>query len=156
MHIASAKTTNRPSAFPILIGLLILIAFGTVAYGLASRRPVHSRPVKITQEELEQKYGLRMDLVAVTAAGGFVDVRIRMVNGEKAKTLLTDRKNFPALAVGKRVILQAPEDVKSQEIRFENDGTMFIMYPNSGGAVKRGTPVSILFGDIAVNPIDTR
>jgi len=142
--------------FPILIGLLILIALGTIAYGLAGRRPVHAQTVKITQEELEQKYGLRMDLVAVTAAGGFVDVRIRMVNGDKAKALLADKKNFPALAVGKRVILRAPEDTKSQQINFEDDGTMFIMYPNSSGVVKQGTPVSILFGEIAVDPIDAR
>jgi hypothetical protein len=156
VHIAAAKTTNRPGVFPILVMLLILLALGTIAYSLAGRRSVPPQPVKITQEELEQKYGLRMDLVAVTAAGGFVDVRIQMVNGEKAKILLSDKKNFPALAVGRHIILRAPEDVKSQEIQFKNDGRMFIMYPNSGGAVKIGTPVSILFGDIAVDPIDAR
>jgi hypothetical protein len=156
VHIATAKTSNKPNVFPILIGLLVLIAVGAIAYGLTSRGSAHALPVKITQEELEQKYGLRIDLVAVTAAGGFVDVRIRMVNGEKAKTLLSDKMNFPALAVWNRAVLQAPEDVRSQAIKFENDGKMFIMYPNSGGAVKTGTPVGIRFGDIAVDPIEAR
>jgi hypothetical protein len=156
VHIATAKTSNKPVVIPILIGLLILIVLGAAAYSLVSRQPVPAPRVKITQAELVQKYGLRMDLVAVTAAGGFVDVRIRIVNGEKAKTLLSDKTNFPALAVGSRVVLQASEDVKSQAIKFENDGTMFLMYPNSGGAVKAGTPVGILFGDIAVDPIEAR
>jgi hypothetical protein len=156
VQIATVKNTNRSGLFPILLGLLILIAVGALAYGLAGRRPVSALPVKMSQTELEQKYGLRTDLVAVTAAGGFVDVRIRMVNGEKAKALLSEKSNFPALSVGKHVILQAPEDDKSQEIRFDNGGTMFIMYANSGGAVQPGTPVTILFGDVAVAPIAAR
>lgn len=156
MQTATAKNTNRPSSFPIFIVLLLLLAVGIVAYGLASRRPIPAQPVKISQAELEQKYGLRMDLVAVTAAGGFVDVRIRVVDGEKAKILLSEQSNFPALSVGRNVILQAPEDIKSQKMRFENDGTMFIMYANSGGAVQAGTPVTVLFGDIAAGPIEAR
>ena len=156
MQIAAIKNTNRPGLFPILAGLLLLIAVGAVAYGLASRRPIAVQSVRISPDELEQNYGLRMDLVAVTAAGGFVDVRIRMVDGQKAKTLLSEKGNFPALSIGKHVILQAPEDIKSQEMRFENDGTMFIMYANTGGAVQPGTPVTIMFGDLAVDPIQAR
>jgi hypothetical protein len=156
VQIAAAKNTNKSGMFPILIVLLVVIAVGTAAYALSSRRTTPAPAVNITQDELQQEYGLRTELVAVTAAGGFVDVRIRMVNGDKAKKLLSDKKNFPSLAVGKRVILQAPEDVKSQEIKFGDDGTMFIMFPNSRGVVKPGTPVRILFGAIAVEPIDAR
>jgi hypothetical protein len=156
VHIAIAKNPNKRSWFPVLFWLLLLIAVSTIAYTLVARRTVPAQPVKISQAMLEQKYGLRMDLVAVTAAGGFVDVRIRMVDGEKAKSLLSEKSNFPVLAVGKHVILQAPNNVKSQELRFENNGTMFIMYANSGGAVQPGTPVTVLFGDITIDPIEAR
>jgi len=156
VQIATVKNTNRPGLYAIFFLVLLLIAIGTVVIGLAGSRPVPAQLVKINQDELEKKYGLRMDLVAVTAAGGFVDVRIRIVNGEKAKALLSDKENFPALSVGRNLILQAPGDIKSQEIRYENNGTMFIMYANSGGAVQPGTPVTVRFGDIAVDPIDAQ
>ena len=156
VHIAATKTPVKFSILPILIGVLVLLALGAVVYSLAGHQIVSGQSIKVTQQTLEQKYGLRVNLVAVTASGGFVDLRISIVDGEKAKILLSDKKNFPTLVIGSRVILNAPDDVKSQEIRFENGGTMFIMYGNARGAVKQGTPVTILFGDVAVEPIDAR
>jgi hypothetical protein len=156
VQIATVRSINRPGLFLMLIGLLLLLVIGAFAYGLASRQPMPAQVVRISQDELEQKYGLRLDLVAVTAAGGFVDVRIRLVDGEKAKALLSEKGNFPALSVGTNVVLQAPEDVRSQEIQFEKDGTMFILYANLGGAVQTGTPVTVRFGDIAVDSIEAR
>lgn len=156
MQIATVKNMNRPGLYPIFFVVLLLIAIGSIAAGLEGSRPVPAPFVKISQDELEEKYGLRMDLVAVTAAGGFVDVRIRMVDAEKAKALLSEKNNFPALSVGRKTLLQAPGEIKSQEIRYENSGTLFIMYANSGGAVRPGTPVTVRFGDIAVDPVDAK
>ncbi len=51
--------------------------------------------VVISQGTLEEKYGLRVNLIAVTAAGGFVDVRLKIVDGEKLKLLLADKNKFP-------------------------------------------------------------
>lgn len=154
MRIAATKIPARSNMFPAVFVLLIAVALGGIYFVFVRSQP--ARPVDITQSELEEAYGLHVNLVAVTAAGGFVDVRIKIVDGEKAKALLSDKKNFPALSVSNRIILNAPEDVKSQEIRFENDGTMFIMFANSSGVVKHGTPVKILFGNIQVGTIEAR
>jgi predicted phage tail protein len=80
---------------------------------------------------------------------------MKIVNGEKAKLLLTDPKSFPALMIGD-VILNAPEATKSQKMRFENNATMYIMYSNSGNVVTQGKPVTILFGDTALQPIEAK
>ncbi|MFT3894360.1 MAG: hypothetical protein QM730_22235 [Anaerolineales bacterium] len=111
---------------------------------------------RISEDMLESQYGMHVNLVAVTGAGGFVDVRIKIVDGEKAKLLLGEARNFPALLTGQNVVLDAPADTKSREIRYEDGGTMFIMYPNSGNAVKHGDPVNILFGDVALDVINAQ
>ena len=111
---------------------------------------------RISEDVLEGQYGMQVLLVAVTGAGGFVDVRIRILDGEKAKTLLGDANNFPAVLAANNVVLNAPNDTKSQEIRYEDGGTMFILYPNSGNSVTKGSPVNILFGDVALEDINAQ
>ena len=134
--------------------LLLLIAAGLYAFASRASQTGISTATVISQRALEEQYGLRVNLVAVTAAGGMVDLRLKIVDGEKAKSLLQDKKNFPALLINDtNVTLNVSEDAKAQEIKFENDGNIFLMFPNSGNAVKPGTPVTILFGDTAIEPV---
>lgn len=110
----------------------------------------------LSRSELEDQYGLRVSLVAVTAAGGFVDVRLKMTDPEKAKSLLQDPKNYPVLWVADGgVLLNAPDDTKAQEINYQKDGNLYLLFPNAGNAVKPGKPVSIRFGQIQVEPINS-
>lgn len=123
---------------------------------LSNRTPasVSANVTTISQNVLEQKYGLRVNLLAVTAAGGMVDLRLKMLDGEKAKTLLQDKKNFPALLVSdNNITLSASEDTSSQEIKFENNGGLYLLFPNTGNAVKPGSKVTLVFGDLQVEPM---
>ena len=151
------KSTSRYIAIVVLLSVMIIIAF--YANNLSKVFQATSLPkgtVVISQGALEEKYGLRVNLIAVTAAGGFIDVRLKIVDGEKLKLLLTDKENFPRLYTEEGVILSAPEDIKSQEIKFITGSNLFIIYPNSGNTIKKDTPVTVLFGKIAVEPINTK
>jgi len=146
---------NKKQFFSLVFILVVLVAGGLIVFR-ANRAQAQTEPsisAHISESALESQYGMRVNLLAVTGAGGFVDVRIKIVDGEKAKLLLEDAKNFPALLTSQNIVISAPADTKSQEIRYDNGGTMFIMYPNSGNAVTRGAPVNILFGDLALDPI---
>ena len=111
----------------------------------------------ISAQALEEHYGLRVNLVAVTAAGGMVDLRLKMLDGEKAKAFLQDKKNFPELYIADGdVTLKASEDTISQEIKFETDGNIFLLFPNGANMVKRGTSVTVMFGDTALEPIEAK
>jgi len=151
------NSSNKYISIAIILSVLLVVALYinnvSKAFQAAS---LPKGTVVISQGTLEEKYGLRVNLVAVTAAGGFVDVRLKIVDGEKLKQLLTDKSNFPALYTEQGVILNAPEDTKSQKIEFISGGNLFIMYPNAGNAVKLDSPVTILFGNIAVEPINAR
>jgi hypothetical protein len=157
MAVPNRLRFNKVS-FAIIALLLILV--GIFIYSKASvlfPSPVQSNAIVISQAVLEDKYGLRVNLVGVTAAGGMVDVRLKMLDGEKARLLLLDKQNFPTLLAGeKRVVLSADPEIQSQEIKFENDGGLFLLFPNSGNVVKPGSPVSIKFGDIQLEAVAAR
>ena len=106
---------------------------------------------------LEAQYGLRVNQVAVTAAGGLVDVRLKVLDAEKAKQLLKDAASYPALMVaGSDAILTAPEESKAQELKLENGGMIMLLFPNTRNAVKPGANVAVLFGDIRLEPVVTK
>ena len=161
--IPSDRSAARPNSTKkffivalILIILLVVAVFVNKAYTAVRPASLPQGTITISQSTLEAKYGIRVSLVAVTGAGGFVDLRLKMVDGDKAKLLLADAKNFPSLLSERGVALHAPDDTKSQTIEFISGGNLFIMYPNAGNAVTQGSPVTIVFGDTALEPINAK
>jgi len=139
--------------------MVLLVAGGMLSAASLPKIQTAALPANgtiITQQVLEQKYGLQLNLLAVTAAGGMVDVRLKMVDAEKARFLLQDPQNFPALLVdGGKVKINATEDT-SRSISFEDNGGLFLLFPNAGNAVRPGTPVTIVFGDLQLEPVPAR
>ena len=147
------QTTNLSAKF---LYVIIFFIFGLVTLSGCSGKAARNSTV-VSQSELEEKYGIRVNLVAVTAIGGLVDVRLKFTNGAKAASLLQDPANFPVLKVsGTDVTLNMPEDNRPPEISFEDDGNLFLMYPNAGNAVKPGTEINIIFGDLQVEAIQAK
>jgi len=157
MTVDTVSGTTRLNKYliPVLLMAVILLV-GLLAYR-AQPKPNAIALTTISQSALEEQYGLHVYLVAVTAAGGLVDVRFKFVDGEKAKLLLQDPENFPTLQVsGSQVTLTAPEEGRPAEITFEDGANLFLLYQNAAGIVKPGTPVVIRFGDIQVDPIPAK
>jgi len=155
VNAVTDKPHRNKYLIPAII-LLIVLLVSLFAYRSLNRGPVvtSSEMTEISQSILEEKYGLHVNLIAVTAVGGLVDVRLKIVNGEKAKSLLQDPAFFPALWIAdNNVTLNVPEDTKAQEIQFKDNSNLFLIYPNVGSAVKPGTPVTIVFDDLQVEPI---
>ena len=141
---------------PALI-LVVMIATGFFFFNSAKQDSSQTPKTVISAQTLEEQYGLRVNLIAVTAAGGLVDLRLKIVDAEKAKQLLQDKKNFPALFIpDENVTLNVPEDTKGEEIEFVDESNIFLMYPNAGNVTKRGTMVTVIFGDIALEDIEAK
>lgn len=154
-------TQTRKITTPwIALILIVFIAMGSYVFNIY--RAINSAALPknaavLSEQAFEEQYGLRVNLLAVTAAGGMVDLRLKIVDGEKAKLLLQDKNNFPALYVGDgKVVLNSSEEAKSQEIKFESGGNVFLMFPNTGNAVKPGTSVTLGFGEAALEPIEAK
>jgi len=162
-----AVKINQPTGTPVLsikyisiaiiLTILIVVALSVTKIAeLSQPASLPSGTVVISKSTLEEKYGLRVNLVAVTAAGGFVDVRLKVVDGDKLKLLLADKKNFPTLYTKHGLTLEAPADTKSQPIDFASGGNLFILYPNSANAIRSNEQVSIVFGNLALEPISVK
>jgi hypothetical protein len=109
---------------------------------------VRRQPV-LSQAEFEQRYGLQLSLVAVSSMDSIVDVRLKILDLDKAATLLDEHS---ALLVGNTLIL-APH----QHRHVLKEGKAFIaFYPNLKGSVASGTPVSLVFENMRLEPILAR
>ncbi len=110
----------------------------------------------ISAAALEARYGMRIDLLAVTAAGGKVDLRIKILDAAKAKTLLGAAENYPSLRLaGSGVALSIPADQRPSA-PLADGASFFLLFPNAGDAIKPGAPVSIQFGAISLEAIKAR
>ena len=142
--------------------VVILVILGVIGLGIYFIfRPVQAQPLPqvgtiVSQQTLAEQYGLGVNLIAVTAGGGMLDLRLKIIDSEKAKALLEDHANFPALRVGKGVVLRSSDDMATQVIKFENGSSIFALFANSQNIVKPGDPVTIVFGDLQVEPISAK
>ena len=147
---------NRKSltAVVLLLGCILAAIFAVVQAVSAAQTPLAAPPLAVS--ELEARYGLRLNLLAVTAAGGMVDVRFKIVDAAKAKALLSVPANFPTLQIaGSRTILSIPSEDRPG-FSFSDDGAIHLMYANNGGLVKQGTPVNLSFGGIRLEALKAR
>ncbi len=109
-------------------------------------------PQVISAQTLEEEYGLRVFLIAVTAAGGLIDLRVKIVDGEKAATLLQEPSDYPVLQIEDGTILLPGTD-PPVDAAIKTDANLFIMFSNPGGTVKPGDLITVVFGSVALEPI---
>ena len=104
-------------------------------------------------EEIEERYGIRPTLIGVTAAGGLVDFRFKVLDAEKARILTKDHSLMPVLTVQNTGTRLALPGGGMHSMTFYNDKVYYILFGNPKGEVKPGTPIAVAFGDIQVGPI---
>ena len=156
-EMKSAPRLNKYLLPAMLLVVVFLAGFLVLRSQQKSSTTAAPSMQTISQNELESRYGLHVNLVAVTAAGGLVDVRMKLVDAEKAKLLLSDKTNFPSLWIeDKQASMTLSDEVISQEVTFANNASLYLMFPNAGSAVQRGTDVTIRFGVIALEPIQAK
>jgi len=151
---APARQTPQPLLFASLA--VIIVAVGVFSYqlGAAKAGAQHPLPAKvISNDTLEQEYGIRLTLVGVTAAGGMVDVRYRVVDPVKAAKLIDPNEGgiMPMVYVGSGDVMLMP-DMHMREQQLVAGRVYFVLIPNAQNAVKRGTVVTVVFGNVAVEP----
>lgn len=110
-------------------------------------------PTVISAGTLEDQYGLHVNLIAVTAAGGLVDVRLKVLDAEKARQLF--QSGTPSVLVDQSgVVLVAPDDLPPPDSQLKEDGgVILLLYPNSANTLKPGDEVTLMFGDVHLEPI---
>ena len=111
-------------------------------------QPVPPQPP--TEQELEA--GIQVLHIGVTASGGLVDVRFKVLDDAKGTALLGNMDNAPQIIVGDKPPLMPPHHAIKGG-RFAKDQTLFILYPNMREAVKPGAEVYVAFGATRLGPV---
>lgn len=153
--ITTRLTQERTGRWPRLAWLaaiLLALVAAFVAYQLwATRAPAGAGP--ISPVELEERYGLRVRLMGVTAGGGMIDFRLKITDPEKARAFLEDPAHRPRLAVAESGHNLPGTGELGDDITWEEGGILFILFSNLGGVIQPGTPVVVSFGDLQLEPV---
>lgn len=142
----------------VLVTIASLIGSGWYYYHQRTTSPATTMIAPgdyISKSQLAERYGLQITRIGVTAAGGIIDLRYKILDAVKASPLLSDPTTLLTLvAVDSGLTLNPARMGRSHDrIRMKNGAVPFNFYPNARGAVKPGTLVSVAFGKIKVEPI---
>jgi hypothetical protein len=103
---------------------------------------------EISLDTFKEQYGMQVSRVGLSFRDGIVDVRMKVLDPEKADVLIED--GHFALLVGDKLI-QAPH-VSRHMLK---NKTIIVLFPNLQNIVKSGTQVSIVFENLRVVPVTT-
>jgi hypothetical protein len=141
----------------LTLAIIILVIFSSFfVYGLKTLDKSVAAPEisqYLSQQALEEKYGLQISLIGVTAMGGMVDFRMKIIDVHKAGELFSKTSQFPVLTVaGADTFLTVPQENQvNQEL--VKDKVYFYLFPNTANAVRPGSQVVVAFGDLKVGPV---
>ncbi len=140
----------------VLPGLIILAGLLYWALPKLLNPPAAENAPMPQSAAFEERWGIRITQVAVTADGGMVDLRYVILDSSKAQQIGVDTTTTPKLI---------PEDNKTtvfQTARMSHKNepqagtTYFLLYENAGGAVKAHSFITIQLGDLTINHVPVR
>jgi hypothetical protein len=154
MHQAASRVALCFIALPLA---LAGCATGQGPQALAAREPEvapvpHSAPVLPAPNAQETQAGLQITHIGLTASGGLVDLRLKVLDAAKARALLGNAAAMPMLLAGDQPPLMPPHKAL-HGARYIQGQVVYILYPNLRGAVKAGAEVTLALGDLRLGPV---
>jgi hypothetical protein len=133
---------------------LILVAFFIYqAWDNQQARAVPPGVERLSAADFEERYGLRVHLIGVTAAGGMIDLRLKIVDPQKAQQFLEEPAHLPELIAADSGDALLPSEGLDDDIEWTEGGILFNFFSNDNGLIESGTPVIVQFGDKQIEPI---
>ncbi|MFC6285360.1 hypothetical protein ACFP3Q_04285 [Nocardioides sp. GCM10027113] len=129
-----------------LAAFLVLV----LAWSPWSERPADVRDgtTAVTRAEMAARHGVDLNLVAVTAAGGLVELRMQVTDPDRADEVMHgDQETRPVLVVeetGETLMMAAPPHHRD-ELRL--GGQYFFLLANARNALHAGSLVTVVIGD---------
>ena len=147
LPVAGLFVISTVSAFAYQWDFSVAQAYG---HHVGSLDQVCSTPLT-SLAELEERYGVQVSLVATSMMDTIVDVRLKVIDPEKATGLL---KNQAALLVDQQVLVLAPHQHHHGSIM--QDKIHFLFFPTQNRTIHTGSMVSLVFGPIRVEPVTVK
>lgn len=110
--------------------------------------------VKQKQSHYEEKWGIEVESIRLSAGGYMIDFRYRVLDPEKADYLAdhTLKPYLEDIATGAKMIVPAPAKVgalrnTNRRGSVERGRTYYIIFANPGRYIKPGSKVNVVIGD---------
>jgi hypothetical protein len=156
--VATVKAWRGPMGLNInhlalVMGLVVLV--GGAFAGWSMLRPEAqwepgSMPVNT---EIEEKFGVRFAFLAVTADGGMVELRYRVVDEGKAANFGHYTETAPMLIAEDSGKVVDVTIMGLHNHRVEPGRTYYVLYRNTSNAIQSHRPVTIAVGDLKLEHV---
>ncbi len=136
-----------------VVAVVVAVALG-VSWWTGRTEDVRAGTDLVTMDGLAARYGVDVDLIAVTAANGLVEFRYVVVDPDKATRLLHETELAPTLVeedTGATIRMSAPPHKHGGELRL--GGSYFFLMANANNALHEGSVVTLVMGDTRVEHI---
>ena len=145
---------QRRSWIKYLLPVVGILAVYLIYQSWPAPQPVATEPAlqSISQQTLEEDYGVRIALLGVTAAGGLLDLRFKVVDVDKSAQLLGTQQLRLAIVAADGTAIETPSGTR-QSFDLQRDMVYFVQFPNPGHVVYAGDPVSLILGDVRVEGV---
>jgi hypothetical protein len=134
-----------------LVALAAALVVGVVAWQSESAtNSAIADSSAITAEQLEQQYGVRLDVVGLLASGGLVELKFQVHDADKAGALFGPAENMPVLAVeGSTRVLRSAQGMK-HHFEILDGASYFFLYGNVANAVHQGSKVAFVIDGVRI------
>ena len=153
--VGHAGEKPSPSTRTWIIAITVLIAAALVgSYILLRSFQPAARSGEVPRNAaIEQRWGIRVTQIGVTADGGLLDFRYLVLDSDKALSMLEDVKTQPQLiaessgdVLTARVSMTKQHDLRTGE-------TYFVLFYNPQGQVKPGNSLGVKIGDLQLDHV---
>jgi hypothetical protein len=150
------STVRRHIRLTVALAVVLILGAGVALTAVVRAGDSSSNhATAISAAELESRYGTRIDLVALTALGGLVQLRFTVLDKSKAEAIFHTAEAMPALiAEPSGDVLHAPTGMR-HHLTLLDGGSYFVLYANAANAVARGTPISVWIDDVKLEHLVT-
>lgn len=150
LELGDAATSPRSKKW-MAFGLAALLVIGVYtgkALWPEAKVDVREGTTVVDADGMAARYGIKVTLVATSAAGGVVDFRYQVVDPDKANPLMHDVDLLPKLVVedsGATIALSSLPHSHGTELQL--GGNYFFLMANANNALHPGSLVTVIIGD---------
>ena len=137
----------------LVLALLALIGAGLGAWQLFAPEKQWEAGTMPVSPEIEEKFGVRFSLLAVTADGGMIELRYRVIDEGKAANFGHFTETAPLLIAEDTGEIVDVTIMGLHNHRVEPGRQYYVLYRNTGGVIESGRPVTIAIGDLELEHV---
>lgn len=151
MRIENCGNRFSISIWLVVVGCAGVLLISTQIAGCASSQDRMAVERVDPNATLEAKWGVRVESIRLTAVGHLIDFRYRVLDADKAATLIQRGQEAYLLdeATGTRLPVPVTKvgQLRGTGTKHQENRVYTVMFNTGGGLVKQGSSVTVVIGD---------